>query len=100
MSRATASIDQAKGWNEAELSERIVRSFLGRARRLPPKPRDFDRTTVIVRKDIVPFYHAIYDHARGRFVELQVPRPDGHGLLIVALPPDKQPPVLGGIPLE
>jgi len=96
MRTSARTIEHYPPADENELIRRVLTSFLSRARRLPPRPARFDRTTVIVRKDIVPFYHAIYDHVRGRFVELQVPRPGGPGLIIIPVPTDQQPPVLGG----
>lgn len=101
MSSRAHTLDATLFQNEAELVRRILLSFASRARRLPPRPRDFDRTIVIVRKDIVPFYHAIYDHARGRFIELHVPKPGAQsGVLVIPVPPEHQPPVLGGRPME
>ncbi|MFT3886158.1 MAG: hypothetical protein QM724_12255 [Flavobacteriales bacterium] len=83
---------------EAELIRSVLSSFLSRARRLPRRPTRFTRSIVIVRKDIVPFYHAIYDHVRGRFTELQVPRPGSNNTLIIPIPGDQQPPDLGCMP--
>jgi hypothetical protein len=81
--------------NEVDLIRTVLSSFLSRARRSPRRPPRFTRSIVIVRKDVVPFYHAIYDHQRGRFVELQVPRPGSTNTLIIPIPGDQQPPALG-----
>lgn len=76
----------------ANIEEALVRNFTGKPRQIPARP-SFSRTsTIIIRKQVLPFYYAIYDHDRQRFVELQYRQAEGGPILKLKLPPDKQPP--------
>lgn len=47
---------------------------------------------MIIRKHVLPFYYAIFDHALHRFVELQYRFPQGSYLRTCNVPGDQQPP--------
>ncbi|MGV9014004.1 MAG: hypothetical protein ACOH13_15540 [Flavobacteriales bacterium] len=58
--------------SETELTDKAVRdSFLAKPRRVPMRP-DASRTSIlVVRKEVLPYYYAIYDHDLERYTELQ-----------------------------
>ncbi|MBK9421241.1 MAG: hypothetical protein IPN44_09310 [Flavobacteriales bacterium] len=58
--------------SETDLTDKAVReSFLAKPRRVPTRP-DASRTSIlVVRKEVLPYYYAIYDHDLERYTELQ-----------------------------
>ena len=54
-----------------DMERRIMDRFIAKPRKHPPRPAWSRTSIVIIRKEVVPFYYAIYDHDQERFVELQ-----------------------------
>lgn len=54
-----------------DLERRIMERFVSKPRKHPPRPAWSRTSILIIRKEVVPFYYAIYDHEQERFVELQ-----------------------------
>ena len=74
-----------------DLDKAVVDSFVGKRRPIPPRPARSRTTTVIIRKEVVSFYYAIYAHELGRFVELRYrPDPDAP-MRSIPLPDSLQP---------
>lgn len=54
-----------------DIERRIMERFIAKPRKHPPRP-EWSRTSIlIIRKEVLPFYYAIFDHEQERFVELQ-----------------------------
>lgn len=75
---------------QARLERELLESFLASARWRPVKPLHFNESIVILRGNLVPHYHAVFDHATDRYVELRYPHPHG-GWRTVPLPADRAP---------
>ncbi|MBS1582312.1 MAG: hypothetical protein JST66_08955 [Bacteroidetes bacterium] len=75
---------------QAELERELLESFLASPRWRPAKPLHFNESIVILRGNPVPHYHAVFDHATDRYVELRYPHPYG-GWRTVPLPADRAP---------
>src|SRR5690606_8785333 len=56
---------------ESDIGQELLRLFLHKHRPVPKRPAFSRTSTIIVRKELLPFYYAIYDHDLCRFVELQ-----------------------------
>lgn len=75
---------------QARLERELLESFLSSPRWRPVKPVHFNESIVILRGHPVPHYHAVFDHATDRYVELRYPHPHG-GWRTVPLPADRAP---------
>lgn len=75
---------------QAGLERELVGSFLASPRWRPAKPLHFNESIVILRGNLVPHYHAVFDHTTDRYVELRYPHPQG-GWRTVPLPADRAP---------
>lgn len=73
-----------------DVLDRIKRDFLSTPHSVPNRPDCLNASTVIIRKRIVPFYHAIYSHPLHRFVELHVPMGPKGTLHVVPLPSEPE----------
>jgi hypothetical protein len=85
-------------WREMrteELDEELLQCFLASPRRIPEQPHYSRTSIVVVRKELLPFYYAVYDHAVHRFVELQYRQGRNAPLHICPIPPETQPPTAG-----
>lgn len=71
----------------------LLQLFLERPRAVPIRPPCSRTSTLIIRKELVPFYYAIYDHDRYRFIELQYRHGEDSPLLSIPIPESMQPPV-------
>ena len=78
---------------DPDLEQSLLQCFLDRSRPVPPRPPYSRTSTVIIRKEVVPFYFAIYDHDRFRFIELQYRNGKDSALLSIPIPESLQPPV-------
>lgn len=76
-----------------ELEKELMLQFLGKQRSIPKRPAYSRMSTLIIRKELLPFYYAIYDHDLGRFVELQYRIGKDGPLTAVPVPMEMQPPV-------
>ena len=77
---------------DMDVGQELLRLFLKKERPIPDRP-PFSRTsTIIVRKELLPFYYAIYDHDLSRFVELQYRNDKNGPLMSVLVPTGMQPP--------
>jgi hypothetical protein len=89
------------GGREYEETERkLVEGFLSRPRRIPKRPQWSRTSIVIIRKEALPFYFAVYDHDLSRFVELQYRSGPNASLRSVHLPDTMQPPPIGQGPVR
>lgn len=66
-------------------------AFLNKPRQVPHRPEASRTSTIVVRKEVVAFYYAIYDHDLERFTELQYRETPDSPLRSVALSPTMQP---------
>lgn len=78
---------------DAEFEQELLQRFLERTRSVPSRPPHSRTSTIIIRKELLPFYFAIYDHDRYRFIELQYRLGKDSPLLSVQVPEAMQPPV-------
>lgn len=85
------TITQSLQKDALHLDELVLEAFLKKPRRVPTRPGASRTSTLVVRKEIVPFYYAIYDHDLGRFTALQYRPTKDAPLRSVALAPEKQP---------
>lgn len=77
---------------DVDVEQELLRLFLKKERPVPDRP-PFSRTsTIIVRKELLPFYYAIYDHDLSRFVELQYRNDKDGPLISIHVPLNMQPP--------
>ena len=77
---------------DVDVEQELLRLFLKKERPVPDRP-PFSRTsTIIVRKELLPFYYAIYDHDLSRFVELQYRNDKDGPLISIHVPLSMQPP--------
>lgn len=74
--------------------ELLLNALVSVARPVPRRPKYFTRSTVLIRRGPLPTFYAIYCHERNRFIELQYDLGDGRGRHVVAVPEDRQPPLL------
>ena len=79
----------------ANLEEALLRNFVSKPRQIPARPSFSRNSTIIIRKQVLPFYFAIYDHDLQRFVELQYRHAEGGPLETMLVPADMQPPLTG-----
>lgn len=77
---------------ESDIGQELLRLFLHKHRPVPKRPAFSRTSTIIVRKEILPFYYAIYDHDLRRFVELQYRNVKDGPLLSVQIPAGMHPP--------
>ena len=68
------------------MEQGLLESFLSKPRRTPARPAWSRTSTLIIRKEALPFYYAIYDHEQGRFTELQYRSTPLSPLRIIQLP--------------
>lgn len=73
--------------------QELLQCFLEKARPAPARPAYSRTSTIIIRKELVPFYYAIYDHDRCRFLELQYRNGKDSPLLSIHIPESMQPPM-------
>lgn len=90
--------DEWRPWtlHTGNLQEMLLKNFTGRPRPVPMRPLYSRTSTIIIRKQVLPFYYAIYDHDLQRFVELQYRHGAGGTLQHLAVPADMQPPPESG----
>lgn len=63
---------------DQQLDLLVREAFLKKPRHVPARPEASRTSTLVVRKEVVPYYYAIYDHDLERFTELQYRlTPDG-----------------------
>ena len=74
-----------------DMERRIVERFPSKPRKHPPRPAWSRTSILIIRKEVVPFYYAIYDHEQERFVELQYRTGPNSPLLSIPVPSTLQP---------
>lgn len=73
------------------LDKAVLDAFIGKRRPIPPRPARSRTTTLIIRKEVVAFYFAIYAHELGRFIELKYrPNPEAP-MRSIQLPDSMQP---------
>lgn len=77
---------------DTDLGQDLLRLFLLKHRPIPRRPACSRTSTVIVRKELLPFYYAIYDHDLCRFVELQFRSMKDGPLRSVPIPLGMAPP--------
>lgn len=78
---------------DLEFEQELLQCFLERSRPIPKRPTYSRTSTIIIRKELIPFYYAIYDHDRYCFIELQYRSGKNSPLLSVPIPESMQPPV-------
>ena len=71
---------------QREMEQGLLESFLSKPRRTPARPAWSRTSTLIIRKEALPFYYAIYDHEQGRFTELQYRSAPLSPLRIIQIP--------------
>ncbi len=76
-----------------ELDALLLRNFLGKERHVPARPHWSHTSTVIIRKQVLPFYYAIYDHDLHRFTELQYRGAMNEPMRRVPVPATEHPPL-------
>lgn len=74
-----------------DMERRIMERFLSKPRKHPPKPAWSRTSILIIRKEVLPFYYAIYDHEQDRFVELQYKAGPSSPLRSIQVPSTLQP---------
>jgi len=74
-----------------DMERRIMERFIAKPRKYPPRPAWSRTSIVIIRKEVVPFYYAIYDHEQERFVELQYKASPSSPLRSIEVPSTLQP---------
>ena len=84
---------QAAEQAQTELEQRILEGFLSKPRAVPKRPAWSGHSMVIIRKESVPFYYAIYDHDLGRFTELQYRAGPGSPLRHIPVPEGRAQPL-------
>lgn len=77
---------------DTDIGRELLGLFLQKHRPIPKRPAFSRTSTLIVRKEFLPFYYAIYDHDLARFIELQYRTVKDGPLLTVQVPMDVQPP--------
>ena len=77
---------------ETDVKMELLRLFLKKHRPVPKRPAFSRTSTLIVRKEFLPFYYAIYDHDLARFVELQFRSVKDGPLQSFPIPLGMQPP--------
>ena len=77
---------------ETDVKKELLRLFLQKQRPVPKRPAFSRTSTLIVRKEFLPFYYAIYDHDLARFVELQFRSVKDGPLQSLPIPLGMQPP--------
>ncbi len=75
----------------SDLEAELIRCFLAKPRSIPQRPSATHVSTLVIRKELLPFYFAIYDHDLGRFTALQYHTDPDAPLCSVALQPHEQP---------
>jgi hypothetical protein len=80
----------------ADLEARLLHNFVNEERPTPARPQWSHTSVVIIRKQVLPYYFAIYDHDLHRFTELQYREARNAPLHRVAIPATGQPPPPGG----
>ncbi len=78
---------------DPDFERELLQRFLERSRPIPSRPPYSRTSTIIIRKEVLPFYFAIYDHDRYRFIELQFRLGKESPLLYIPVPESMQPPV-------
>ncbi|HQV38121.1 MAG: hypothetical protein IPO60_00420 [Flavobacteriales bacterium] len=81
---------------DPELEQELLQRFLERSRPVPSRPPCSRTSTIIIRKELIPFYYAIYDHDLYRFIELQYRHGKDSPLFSIRIPDSMQPPVTSG----
>jgi hypothetical protein len=76
----------------SEVEEELIRRFTSKPRRIPKRPPYSRISLLIIRKEWLPFFYALYDHDLHRFVELQYRHTANGPMRSVQIPPDRQPP--------
>jgi len=75
----------------SDLERELLKHFAAKPRRIPKRPTCSPTSTVIIRRDLLPFYYAIFDHHLGSFTELRYRTSKAGPLLSVRIPPETQP---------
>ncbi len=70
----------------------LLENFAANVRPVPKRPLHSRTSTIIIRKQVLPFYYAIYNHDLQRFVELQYRLGEDGTLRHLAVAQDRQPP--------
>ena len=83
----------AENQRDPEFEQELLQRFLERYRPVPQRPPYSRTSTLIIRKELLPFYFAIYDHDRYRFIELQYRLGRDSPLFSIQIPESMQPPV-------
>ncbi|MBS1570411.1 MAG: hypothetical protein JST45_13365 [Bacteroidetes bacterium] len=83
------------GGTRAELEGALLRNFMHTERPVPQHPHWSRTTTVVIRKQVLPYYYAIYDHELHRYVELQYRVGRDAPLCHMDVPAEAQPPTIG-----
>ncbi len=78
---------------DPEFEQELLHRFLERSLPVPSRPPYSRTSTNIIRKELLPFYYAIYDHDLYRFIELQYRLGKDSPLLAIRIPESMQPPV-------
>ncbi len=83
--------------NDPEFEKELLESFISKQRTAPARPASSRTSTVIVRKEIIPFYYAIYDHELKRYTRLMYrnANPRDPSLQTVPVPAEMQPHIAG-----
>lgn len=91
MQTGSSGTDREERAELQDMERRIMERFLSKPRKHPPRP-PWSRTSIlIIRKEVVPFYYAIYDHEQERFVELQYKAGPSSPLRSIEVPNTLQP---------
>ena len=77
---------------DPDFEQELLQRFLESTRPVPARPHYSRTSTIIIRKEVGPFYYAIYDHERLRFIELQYRTGKDSPLLSIPIPESMQPP--------
>ena len=91
MQTGNGGVDRAERAEVLDMEQRILERFLAKPRKHPARPAWSHFSILIIRKEVVPFYYAIYDHELGRFVELQYRAGPSSPLRSIAVPGNVDP---------
>ena len=91
MQTGNSGADREERAEKQDMEQRILEQFLAKSRKHPPRPAWSHSSILIIRKEVVPFYYAIYDHEQERFVELQYRAGPTSPLRSITVPSNVQP---------
>lgn len=85
-------VDRNKAIEElTEVEEELLRCFTEKPRHIPARPAHSSTSVLVVRKEWLPFYYAIYDHDLKCFVALQYRHTRNAPMRTIRIPAQRQP---------